>query len=180
MQRSTLDPTFAPAIESLFRGTHRRWPAVWRSPAHQSGYRIGEILEAHDPRRVSSLNDSIRTVTEERISSSWRKELYNAARSALRVKGIVAVAADAAFALMTVGSGHAREAAVRAVTEVPGAFCLALMIYRLNDWVLEVRAATEEKLLSLSDELPDQTIADCYEAIDLGAPTAPGGRSWSA
>jgi hypothetical protein len=166
MQRSTLDPAFGPTIESVFQATHRRWLAVIRRPAARATDRIGGILEAHDPRRVSSLNDSIRTVTEERIRRFFRlTELYNGARSASLVQRIVAVAADAAFALMTVYSGHVREAAVRAVTEVPGPFCLALMIYRLNDWVLEVRAATEEKLLSLNRELPDKTIADCYELL---------------
>jgi hypothetical protein len=166
MQRSTLDPAFAPAIESLFRATHRGWLAVFRHLGERPRHRIGDILEAHDPRRVSSLNDSIRTATEERTRDFfWQKRLYDGARWALLVQRIVAVDAGAAFALMTVNSGHTREAAVRAVTEVPGAFCLALMIYRLNDWVPEVRAATEEKLLSLNHELPDKTIADCYELL---------------
>lgn len=66
---------------------------------------------------------------------------------------------------MTVWSGYTREAAVRAVTEVPGAFCLALLIYRLNDWVPQVRVATEEKLVSLLGDLPDEIIADCYELL---------------
>ena len=53
-------------------------------------------------------------------------------------------------------SGHLREKAVRNVEKLPSLLASALLLVRINDWVLPVRIAAAEKLVELLERLTPQ------------------------
>ncbi len=59
------------------------------------------------------------------------------------------------------GSGHVRQAALEALNEAPvNMFEFAALVYRLNDWVPEVRAAAASTYRRLAADIPAQMIAE--------------------
>lgn len=82
-----------------------------------------------------------------------------------RVAALFAASPDTAYPLMTTYSGHVREAAVRAARAPAGPFQLALLVFRLNDWVTQVRDAAAQKLTAIDPTLRDSDIAACVEFL---------------
>ncbi len=78
---------------------------------------------------------------------------------------LFAVSPAAVFALTTHGSGYVREAALRAISDIPSSFALALLIHRLNDWALEVRLVAEGRLAHLKDRIRPDIVASCIELL---------------
>jgi hypothetical protein len=137
------------------------------------------LLEGHDPRFAGPISDAIRRAADE--------ALYRAAgwRTLRRWAGATPVVAEAAarfpalaFVLSTSGIGYVREAAVARVEFVPGAFSLALLVARLNDWVPEVRRAAELRLTDLISSFDHRIATDCFEYLwhfeSLGRATQTG------
>jgi hypothetical protein len=162
-KRGTLDPGFGDAITAVFeRAQKSRGILSLVLPQRNEGV-LSSVLESHDPRRVSALVDRIRTETE----AAWDK-CFSPRRlweSQGLVKTVLSIDRDAAYPLMTVCSGHVREVAVRRVTSVPGPFSLAMLVYRLNDWVEQVRKAAEARLAALERKVAPETIVDCVEIL---------------
>ncbi|MES1200175.1 MAG: hypothetical protein ABUS57_01845, partial [Pseudomonadota bacterium] len=61
--------------------------------------------------------------------------------------------------------GHVREMAVQSISTIPGPFCLALVVHRLNDWVVQVRLAAEKKLAAVQGDLSCATILGAIEYL---------------
>jgi hypothetical protein len=128
--------------------------------------RVATILEKHDPRRVSVLVDAIRRETETQWSQRFgNRGFWTTGDNHRLAKTVLAVGQEAAFPLMTLWSGRVREAAVRAITEIPGSFCFALLVHRMNDWVAEVRQAAEKKLAATLGSIAAETVVGCIELL---------------
>jgi hypothetical protein len=127
---------------------------------------ISVLLEQHDPRFVGPISDVIRRAADEAL---YCAEGWHALRSWAVATPIVAKAVARlpalAFVLSTSGIGYVREAAVARVELIPGAFSLALLVVRLNDWVPQVRRAAELKLANFIPSLDHRIAADCIEYL---------------
>ena len=88
------------------------------------------------------------------------------------------------FVAMSSPSGHERQRALDQITSVQAAFCLGLVIYRLNDWVPEVRVAAARALARLEPSLSRRMAADCFRlyarSADWGRMDLPGRRALAA
>lgn len=125
-----------------------------------------KVLELHSPRYVASLVRDIKKETEEEFFQAFAtREFGDPAASINFVKTIIAACPEAAFPLTTVWSGYVREAAVKNIQEISGPFCLALLVYRLNDWVEPVRRAAEKKLIALEGTIPLHAVLGCLELL---------------
>ena len=67
------------------------------------------------------------------------------------------------FVLMCSVIGYERQRAIEAARDVNGAFCLGLLIIRLNDWVAQVRVAARYVL--------EQRLETCEHSLLLGCTT---------
>lgn len=162
--RTTLDPRVGPAVTAILARANAGQGLLSGMPSDTRDWPdVGSILETHDPRWVSNLVDQIRRSTEE----GWPKwSPGNRADAAARlVRSALKLDADAAYPLMTVWSGYAREAAILGIDGIPGPFCLAMLVHRTNDWVETVRTAAEAKLTSLKGSLKPHTIVGCVEFL---------------
>ncbi len=64
------------------------------------------------------------------------------------------------------GDGFRRERTLRVVSgAAPNGFFFALAVRRLNDWVAQVRAAAQERLLSIANDSDPETVVDVLCAI---------------
>src|SRR5262249_39255924 len=72
-------------------------------------------------------------------------------------------ARSGAFVLMCSKNGFERQHALEAVKEVPSAFCLGLLIVRLNDWVKEVQTAARLALDRQAASLRTDHLLECFE-----------------
>ncbi len=127
---------------------------------------LSDILEEHDVRWTSVLVESIRAATEIQLYQQFTdRRLRSSAEHQRLVATILSVDPEAAFGLMTVWSGHVREAATRAIASLPGPFSLALLVHRTNDWVPEVRLAAEQSLSRLRAEINPAVVVGCIEFL---------------
>src|SRR5215475_8739596 len=67
------------------------------------------------------------------------------------------------YVFMCSGNGFERQRALEAVQQVPNAFCLALLLLRLNDWVKEVRTAARAALKRQSAALRADLLLPFFE-----------------
>ncbi|WP_208354408.1 hypothetical protein [Pseudaestuariivita rosea] len=126
MTRASLAPGFGPAFE--------------RAKSGQPG--LVEVLEQHNPLFVAKLAGEMR----------WHVSPQGFFQTV--VEGISVAGLD--YAMTTSGSGWQREKALRAIKTVHEPFTLALLLLRLNDWVLPVSRAAIETLGLLIRTQPDQ------------------------
>ncbi len=162
--RTIVEPRLGPAVAAILGHANAKRGLLSRALSQVKDWPdVGSILETHDPRWIAMLVDQIRRSTEE-VLLKWAP--LNHAETAVRsVRAALKIDKDAAFPLMTVWSGYAREEAVRGIVDIPGPFCLAMIVHRTNDWVGTVRTAAEAKLASLKVSLKPQTVIGCIEFL---------------
>jgi hypothetical protein len=108
-------------------------------------------------------------VIAHRLSLSW---FWRTADSILKIDPIYAPV------LMFNRSGHAREAALKAIKQLPDtSFFLAALVWRLNDWVEPVRRAAAE---CANRELPRLSIGTIVGAAPFLLERMPYWRRWSS
>ncbi len=172
MKRKTLSTNF----EQVFRHAITDVPTTkfWRKRQAinfcvvQS---LCDVLNQHDPRAVSTLIDQIRTRIDEVLYELNNVRSKSILRSAEKTqKKMIQIEPSLAIVFTMDNSGYIREKAVKSVRSLSGAFELALLLYRLNDWVPEVRKAARIKILDLLDpETPTEEglnlVLGCAEII---------------
>lgn len=171
--RRDLDPRFHALFEAILkRAEPKGWLKrllifIWNAPTSAStSPPLSSVLETHDPRHVSVIVEQIRRTTETQLAPYYSRAVTWVAGVDRRlVQSALLTDASAAYALMTIWSGHTREQAVHSIATVPGAFCLALLVYRLNDWVAQVRVATEQTLFRMRDGLEAAKIVGSVEFL---------------
>jgi hypothetical protein len=169
--RTTLKPDFETAIGAAFEAAAKDKGFFAALSFRPAAAQAADLLDDYDPRRVSQLNDAMRRIVERGVDAHFGARLKRGSFPAivdeqLRVaKAVFAVSPAATFALTTHGSGYVREAALRAISDVPGPFALALLIHRLNDWTHEVRQVAEGKLAQLRNRLSADLVASCIELL---------------
>ncbi len=124
-------------------------------------------LETFAPREVRTLSALIRNEIDLVMWNNGERWFADKQSAVETVERAVGRQPGAAYLFTTAGSGYAREAAVRSIVSVPGPVCLALLLLRLNDWVPQVRQASEMKLDAFIDGLPTSAIAHCAEFLLL-------------
>jgi hypothetical protein len=169
-KHSDLNPAFAPLVEAIFARTPKRRFFLFRLFAKREAPEpiegLNEVLESHDPRHVSTIVDQIRRATELQTPPYYvHGKAWIVGSKPSRIASALAAAPGVAYALSTVWSGHIREHAIRSIKSVPGPFCLSLLVFRMNDWVAQVRRAAEEKLTVLGASLDDALIIGCIEYL---------------
>ena len=198
-RRTTLDPALASRIDRTLREPS---PAPTRSgdgpgdgpyegdPTEPS---FGALLERHDPRAVASIEREIRRRTDLARRADLDASGTLPPRGAPSERWLAAVAAHVdrllerhpalAPALATSGDGRVREAALDAMTALPGPFELALLLRRVADWVPEVRRAAlgalERTLLDPGTD-PSRRCALIADVLELVLPRPDGRRGGHA
>jgi hypothetical protein len=153
--------------------------AIRAALAGDTAQNIVALLEEHDPRFAGPISDVIRRSADEALyrDADWGT-LQSWVGATAAVAKVVRELPALAFVLSTSGIGYVREAALARVEFVQGAFSLALLVARLNDWVPQVRRAAELKLMDLYSTLDRRIAADCFEYLwrceSLGRATQTG------
>lgn len=66
------------------------------------------------------------------------------------------------FVSLSSPSGYERQRALDQISHVPSAFCLGLVLYRLNDWVDEVRVTASHTIARLAPHLSNEFLAEAF------------------
>jgi hypothetical protein len=137
------------------------------------------LLEEHDARFAGPISDKIRRAVAAPLNCAARwRNLWTWAGARTVVAEAAARVPALALILSTSHIGYVREAAVLQAGLIPGAFSLALLVARLNDWAPKVRCAAELKLTNLIPSLDRRIAADCIEYLwrfeSLGRATQTG------
>lgn len=146
--------------------------------------RLLELLGAHDPLCVGTIEADLRSIVEEVVWTydpgvlfqlRWSThDRYSSQKLAAKAALLSASDSGAALALTAHGSGFVRETALKHIQSIESAFALALVLRRLNDWVPEVRRAASDAIDrcllrgAISLEQTSQIVAGCLKAL-LGA-----------
>jgi hypothetical protein len=144
------------------------------------------LLEALTKARVGDLRDYVERVGRLHddfvLRESPKHGLWaTRSRSADIERRLLRGARSGAFVLMCSKNGFERQHALEAVKEVPSAFCLGLLIVRLNDWVKEVQTAACLALDRQAASLRTDHLLECFElylsSSDWGRMRKAGPRS---
>jgi hypothetical protein len=173
MKHKSPSPSLKSAVSTVLRaacGKPRFFVITPRQAAEHP--RVLEGLEQLDPKHVSAIAADLGSTVDLALSfvGENRGEV-SADRSKRLVARAARVAPAAPLLLSLARSGYIREAAVAALAPPGGAFSLALLLLRANDWVRQVRAAAAAKIHQFLDDTTIENrhkveiIAGCIELI---------------
>lgn len=132
---------------------------------------LAKASVSHLPRFIDRVRQSCQTATLREISTQghWRSP-----RSTLTdvEKRLLNETSSGPFVLMCSANGFERQRALEAVQQIPNAFCLALLLIRLNDWVKEVRGAARTALDRQSAGLRADPVSKSTSRLWIGAACA--------
>ena len=167
MKKIQLSPTLVEGIErAIAAGAARSVLRRLVSEPVEPPENLAELIEENEPRFVSAAAAEIRPIVDASLYDSFdTADFFVPAGAKKVIAAIGGKCPDAIFPLTVASSGYVREAAVRAIDNIPGPFCLALLNLRSNDWVEPVRHAAMDAVQRAAKTIPPQHVLDCAEVI---------------
>ena len=160
-KETRLSPAVKELVKDCSRAVYKKerfHHKISRALAREKRSGIGKIglVEELNPFQIAQLQYDLRELVDDEFGfnypthwtdpqSPWKRdisELLDAAELACP---------GASIFISVCRIGHVREQAVRKLQFIQGAFSLALLLQRLNDWVPEVRQAAAEKIEEFLD-----------------------------
>lgn len=172
MKLTTLSSDFEPVIRLVLTSVQKEKFWKKRQEVEITNLpELHEVLKQHDPRAVSKLIDQMRNISNRLLCEYKFFPSYNILKNDQRnIKKLVMKEPSLAIVFTTNYSGYIREWAIKSVNSFNGSFELAVLLYRLNDWVPEVRKAAREKISRLLNSKSDNSdtlhlLLECAEFI---------------
>ena len=149
MYFSNLSPELEVMLSDFSRGQSTFFR---RAPRLYDPEQMRTLLGAHDPQYVKRIAERLRFHDIQSVTHAYR---------------ILKKNPELALVLSVNASGYVREHAVRAITQITSPFALALLLLRLNDWVVPVRSAAGDQLNTLitNQSIPSECIIGCLEIL---------------
>ncbi len=119
-----------------------------------------ELLEKIGPRHVSLFDQKMRYNLY--YISSWGQSVQLPSKTERK---LIATTQSGPFVLISSHNGFVREAALKGIHDIPSAFCFALILYRLNDWVPQVRAAAIQAIKRNRSFITDEILIECLDVF---------------